>query len=213
MKTDPAATPPVIEYFYSAHSAFAWIGSARLQEIARAANRKIIHRPFDFMPVIAAANDGTYPVFSDARRQYFFGREIDRWAEFRGVQTIHTRPRWHDEPLTLPNGLIIAAQNTGLDVDALSHAILGAHWREDANINDPETLTLLAKSIGITTVDLVELSLSQDVQKQHSINTKEAVRRSVFGSPTYFLDGDMFYGQDHLEMLERALSRPFVRHS
>ena len=42
-------------------------------------------------------------------------------------------------------------------------------------------------------------------------NTEEAISRSVFGSPTYFADGDMFYGQDRLELLERALDRPYSR--
>tara|TARA_B100000586_G_C19954093_1_gene360881 strand:- start:130 stop:285 length:156 start_codon:yes stop_codon:yes gene_type:complete len=40
-------------------------------------------------------------------------------------------------------------------------------------------------------------------------NTKEAIDRSVFESPTYFVDGDMFYGQDHLELAERALVKHF----
>ena len=41
------------------------------------------------------------------------------------------------------------------------------------------------------------------------IYTQEAIDRSVFGSPSYFVDGDMFYGQDRLEMVERALDRPY----
>ncbi|MDE0808541.1 MAG: DsbA family protein, partial [Alphaproteobacteria bacterium] len=44
----------------------------------------------------------------------------------------------------------------------------------------------------------------------YEANTKEAIERSVFGSPTYVVDGDMFYGQDRLEMVERALSKPFT---
>jgi 2-hydroxychromene-2-carboxylate isomerase len=39
----------------------------------------------------------------------------------------------------------------------------------------------------------------------------EAIARGVFGSPTYVVDGDMFYGQDRLELVERALERPFAR--
>ena len=44
----------------------------------------------------------------------------------------------------------------------------------------------------------------------YTANTEEAIRRSVFGSPTYFVDGDMFYGQDRLELVERALKMPFA---
>ena len=43
-----------------------------------------------------------------------------------------------------------------------------------------------------------------------ALATEEAIRRSVFGSPTNFVDGDMFYGQDRLELVERALVKPFA---
>ncbi len=47
-----------IEYFYSAHSAFAYLGSARLMEIARAAGRHIVHKPVDLRRVVAEAGAG-----------------------------------------------------------------------------------------------------------------------------------------------------------
>ena len=48
-----------------------------------------------------------------------------------------------------------------------------------------------------------------EINAVYEANTDEAIERSVFGSPTYFVDGDMFYGQDHLELVERALERPY----
>ena len=57
---------------------------------------------------------------------------------------------------------------------------------------------------------LLDNALSPDVQRIYQANTEEAIQRSVFGSPTYFVDGDMFSGQDHLEMVERALQRPYA---
>ena len=50
---------------------------------------------------------------------------------------------------------------------------------------------------------------SPEVAAIYEANTAEAIERSVFGSPTYFVDGDMFYGQDHLELVARALKQPF----
>ena len=45
---------------------------------------------------------------------------------------------------------------------------------------------------------------------EHEANAAEAIERSVFGSPTYFVDGDMFYGQDRLEMVLRACGRAYA---
>ena len=72
-----------IEYFYSAHSAYAYLGSARFMEIARAANRRIAHRPMDLRKVVAVTGPGPTNSLTPNRRAYFSGREIERWAEFR----------------------------------------------------------------------------------------------------------------------------------
>jgi 2-hydroxychromene-2-carboxylate isomerase len=52
--------------------------------------------------------------------------------------------------------------------------------------------------------------LSNGVQAIYKANTQEAIDRSVFGSPTYFVGDDMFYGQDHLDLVERALVKPYA---
>ena len=65
-----------IEYFYSAHSAFAYLGSARLTVIARAAGRRIVHRPVDLNRVLEAAGSAPFSKRTPAQRAYFFGTEI-----------------------------------------------------------------------------------------------------------------------------------------
>ena len=57
---------------------------------------------------------------------------------------------------------------------------------------------------------LLAAALSPEIQAIHAANGAEAKARGVLGSPTYFVGGDMFYGQDRLEMLERALVKPFA---
>lgn len=199
--------PQKIEYFYSAHSAYAYLGAWELQRIADAAGAQIIHRPFDFAPVLQAAGSTRIGTRSPAHIDYFFGREMVRWAEWRGLSMVRHRPTYHDNPLALANGMIIAA---GDGADDLSRAILQAHWRDDADHADGATLKRLAEGVGLDGAALLDTAGSDAIQAQHIANTDEAIRRSVFGSPTYFVGGDMFYGQDRLMMVERALARPFA---
>ena len=199
-----------IEYFYSAHSAYAYLGSARFAEIARAANRRIAHKPMDLRKVVAVTGPGSTNGRTSERRRYFSGREIERWAEFRFAPVMQGFPAHHDKDMTLPNGMLIAGLLQGVNVDRLAHYILEAHWRDDADLADRETLTQLGKMSGVDPEPLLEAALSPEAQAVYASNTEEAINRSVFGSPTYFVDGDMFYGQDHLEMVERALQRPFA---
>ena len=196
-----------IEYFYSAHSAYAYLGAWVLERVASDLQARVIHRPFDFAPVMDAAGGKRFPERSAAHIDYFFGREMVRWAEWRGLPMIRHRPVHHDNPLALANGAIIAA---GADADILSRAILQAHWRDDADIADAATLQRLAEEVGIDGQALIDAAQSEKVKAQHAANTDEAKARSVFGSPTYFVGGDMFYGQDRLFMVERALSAPFA---
>jgi 2-hydroxychromene-2-carboxylate isomerase len=112
--------------------------------------------------------------------------------------------------MTLSNGMLIAGLLQGADIDRLAHCMLEAHWRDDADLADRETLIRLGRTGGVDPEPLLEAALSSEVQAVYATNTQEAIDRSVFGSPTYFVDGDMFYGQDHLEMVGRALERPFA---
>ncbi len=68
----------------------------------------------------------------------------------------------------------------------------------------------LAHGARIDPEPLLAAAMLEETQAIYESNTQEAIERSVFGSPTYFVNGDMFYGQDHLEMVERALLQPFA---
>jgi len=197
-----------LEYFYSAHSAFAYLGSATFMRIARDAGAEIIHRPMDLRKVVAAAKGPEFTAYSDAHMAYFFGVEIDRWAAERGVPVMGHNPTHHANDLTLSNCLLIAASEQGEQVDPLAHAILEAHWRDDADFDDEDTLAGLCRSVDMMPEPLLAAARSPDVQAIYERNTTEAIERSVFGAPTYFVDGEMFYGQDRLEFVERALLRP-----
>jgi hypothetical protein len=73
-----------------------------------------------------------------------------------------------------------------------------------------KTLATLSQKAGLDPVPLLDAALSPETQAVYEANTEEAIRRSVFGSPTYFVHGDMFYGQDRLELVERTLKQPFA---
>ena len=199
-----------IEYFYSAHSSFAYLGSARLMEIARAANRRIIHRPIDLSRVVEATGPGWSGDRTSFRCAYFFGRDKEHWSEFRSVPILDRRPTHHDNDMALPNGMLIAGLLQNIPIDRLAHGMLEAHWRDDADLANRETLAALGAQADLDPEPLLDAALSPETRAVYEANTEEAIRRSVFGSPTYFVDGDMFYGQDRLDLVERALVKPFA---
>src|SRR5690606_7803881 len=120
-----------------------------------------------------------------AHKDYFFGREMERWAEERGVKLMPHFPRHHGRDITLPNCLLLAAIASEADIDALAHRLLEAHWVEDADLADDKTLARLAGELDMDGEALLALANSHKVLAQYEANTQEAIARSVFGSPTY----------------------------
>ena len=198
-----------IEYFYSAHSAFAYLGSKRFMEIAEAGERTITHKPYDLTRGIAGVGSAPTRDRPQNHRAYYFRREIDRWAEHRNAPVMDGYQQHHWNDMTLANGMLIAATLQNANIDSLAHAMLEGHWLNDPNLANKETLEAVATSVNVDPLPLLDAALSREVAKIYERNTQEAIKRSVFGSPTYFVDGDMFYGQDHLEMVERALRQPY----
>ena len=202
---------PVIEYFYAAHSAYAYLGSAKLMEIAREAGAVIEHRPMDLRKVVPASGSIPTGKRTTAHRAYFFGREIQRWSEERNAPVVSGMPTHHWNDIELPNCFLIAAMEQGHNIDALAHRFLEAHWRDDADLADAGTLVRLAGECSLDGEAILKDARSDSAKALYEQYTDEAINRSVFGSPTYFVDGDMFYGQDRLEMVAKALKQPYRR--
>ena len=199
-----------IEYFYSAHSAFAYLGSKHFQAIVKKAGRKIVHRPYNLDRVVETVGAGAFSQRSQAHLEYYFGREIKRWSEYRDAPVVDGIPTHHFNDTAMANCALIAASEAGDDVDALAHTYLEAHWRDDADLADKTTIARLAEGIGLDPEALFASAATDEIKQLYEQNTVTAIERNVFGSPTYFVDGDMFYGQDRLELVERAIQQPFL---
>lgn len=202
-------TKNVIEYFYSTHSAYAYLGAKRLYEICRANGCTLIHRPIELSPVVKHSGGQSFAGRTQAHVDYFFGRELERWAAYRDLPMVDFRPTYHDNALHLSSGMLIAAEQMGMNINALSFALLQAHWRDDIDLMSEADLTKAAQSVDIDAAPLLTRAMTPEVQAVLEANTQEAKDRSLFGSPSYVLDGDLYYGQDHLELMEHALTTPY----
>ena len=198
-----------IEYFYSAHSTFAYLGSRRFMGIAAASGRKIVHKPYYLNRAIVGVGSVPTRKRPQNHRAYYFRRQIDRWAEHREAPVMEGYPTEHWANMTLANCMLIAAARADADANSLAHLMLQGHWRDNADLSDRDTLVALAWGVDVDPDPLLTAAETPEINAVYEANTDEAIERSVLGSPTYFVDGDMFYGQGHLELVERALQRPY----
>ena len=100
-----------IDYLYSAYSAYAYIGHGAFLQIAREANRPVIHRPFDLMKCLNAIGYHPLEERTEASLTYQFSRQRDRWSEFRNVPMPKATPSTHDNGAEIANLVLLAAFN------------------------------------------------------------------------------------------------------
>ena len=88
----------------------------------------------------------------------------------------------------------------------LTFALLRGVWEQERNIGDVETLKTIANEQGLKGAALMELANSSEIQAQYAGYTQEATDRQVFGAPSFVIDGEIFWGQDRLDFVERKLA-------
>ena len=194
---------PSIQYWLSTASPWTWLGSARFAELARHSGATVEVLPVDLSAVFASTGGTPFPQRSEARRSYR-QLELSRWSRRLGVP-ITLEPRHYPVDRGPSSRLLIAARNAGLDALNLSHVVLRAIWADNEDIADWATLERLTDSCGQNGRALVRAALQPGVERQYLDNTRHAIEAQVFGSPTFIVDGERFWGQDRLDFLGERL--------
>ena len=195
-----------IEYFYGLPSPFAYLGSARLQSIAKKHNVEIIEKPCDLVGGIFTKTGGLPVPQRSPQRQKFRLDELSRWSDFLNIK-INIKPKFFPPKNPhLPSKYIIAANLLGVKI-VFGHELLKQAWSEEKDIADEKNIEIASNIFELNFKELSELAKSDKVAEIYQNNTEEAVAKNVFGSPTYLFNNELFFGQDRLEFLERALSK------
>lgn len=200
-----------ITVFYSVRGSFAYLGQQEIARLARQYGRPLLHKPM-LLSIVVPETGGIWFTDRHPARVRHAWDDFQRWAAWRNVPVVPEDPKNHYGPMELPSGLVVAAQksvNAGGkgDLDRLAFEILAALWRDDRDIADPAVLDELAGTCGFDGPALREVALGDEAQSEVVANSREAVDLGVIGSPSYLVEGELFYGQDRLHFVEAALKR------
>ncbi|HEX5341005.1 MAG TPA: 2-hydroxychromene-2-carboxylate isomerase [Duganella sp.] len=195
------------QYFFAAHSPWAYLGHERLTAMARKHGVQIEVKPCDLGKVFGVS--GGLPLAKRApQRQAYRLVELARWSEYLGIP-LKPQPVFFPVSPDLANKMIVAARLAhGTEVAlTLAGAIMRGLWAEDRNIADEATLVQVAATAGMDGAALLAAAQTASVLAEYESNTDDANAANVFGSPWYVLDGEGFWGQDRLDFLERAMQK------
>ncbi len=193
-----------IDYFFSLASPWSFLGHDRLMAIARRTGAEVVFHPVALGPVFAET--GGLPLAKRApARQRLRLVELQRWRLKLGLD-FHIQPQHWPFDASLADRLVIAALTDGHSVEALLPRLFSGVWQKQENLADPAVLAGLADAVGLPGAALMARADAADVVAAYANNHALALESDVFGAPSYVLNGEVFWGQDRLELLEDALS-------
>lgn len=193
-----------IDYYFTPVSPWAYLGSLRFIEIVKRRGASVRVMPVDLGKVFATS--GGLPLAKrPPQRQAYRLMELKRWRDFLDMPLV-LQPRTFPVDAGLASRLIIAAREAGQDTLFFSHLLGRAIWAEERNIADPDILEEIVTEAGLDPAPLFRAADGDAVKAAMQADTDRAIAANVFGAPTYVIDGELFWGQDRLDFVERALA-------
>jgi 2-hydroxychromene-2-carboxylate isomerase len=196
-----------VDYFLAPQSPWTYLGHERLAAIARAANATVRVRPMDLGGQVFPVSGGLPLGQRAPQRRAYRLVELRRFAHWLDVP-LNLEPAFFPVAGDPAARLIIAVREQDGDAAAMSlaGAVLRAVWAEQRNIAEPATLATLLAGCGLP-LSRLDDSQAASVEAAYRADTRAAIDAGVFGAPSYVIEGEIFWGQDRLDFVERRLAR------
>ena len=195
-----------VDYYFAPQSPWAYLGHQRFQQILDAAGASVRVMPIDLGGKVFPISGGLPLGQRAPQRQAYRLTELARFSKWLGAP-LHLKPTYFPVGGDDAAKLIIAVDMAAgaKAAMAITGAILSAVWAQQRNIADEKTLAELLKVQNLP-ASCLEQAYSQAVQMRYESYTQMAIDAGVFGAPSYVVDGEIFWGQDRLDFVERALT-------
>lgn len=191
-----------IDYFFATMSPYCYLAGTRLEEIAARHGATVNYKPLAILALLPRTGGQALADRHESRRAYRL-QELRRQAAKWGMP-LNLKPAHFPANAAPSCYAIIAAAATGGNVGPLVHAFCRAVWAEDRDISDDAVVRDILSAHGFDP-KLADSGMLAGAET-YAANLEEAVARGVFGTPTYLVGDEMFWGQDRLEDLDLYLA-------
>ena len=194
-----------VDYYFAPQSPWAYLGHQRLADLVQRTGAAVRVMPIDLGGKVFPISGGLPLGQRAPQRQAYRLMELQRFSQHLKVP-LNLKPRYFPVGGDDSARLIIAADlaQGAQAAMKIAGAILAACWAQERNMADDKVLAELLSEQGLP-AKWMEASHSQAVQERYETYTQAAIDAGVFGAPSYVVDGEIFWGQDRLDFVERAL--------
>ena len=191
-----------VEFFFDVGSPAAYLAWTQIPKIAAAAGARVDYKPMLLGGVFQATANKS-PMEVPAKGSYMV-KDLERFAKRYEVPFNHN-PHFPINTLTLMRGAAGLQMRDAAKLIPYGDAVYKAIWVDGKNMNDPATVGAVLQAAGFEPMALLAMTAEPEVKDRLKSVTQDAVSRGVFGAPTFFVDGQMYWGQDRLDFVQQAL--------
>jgi 2-hydroxychromene-2-carboxylate isomerase len=192
-----------VEFLFDVGSPYSYLAYKQLPKIVAAKGAQILWTPV-LLGGIFQATGNRSPAEIPAKGLYS-NIDLQRWAKHFGV-TIAMNPNFPINTLQLMRGAVGMQLRSEAEFHAYLEAVFSAMFEKPKNMGQPDVVASVLTAAGIDPALFVALTNDPAVKDALKKNTSDAVQRGVFGAPTFFVNGEMYWGQDRLHFVEAALN-------
>jgi len=189
-----------VEFFFDVGSPASYLAWTQLEGIAQRTNAKIIWRPMLLGAVFQATGNAS-PASVPAKGPYML-KDLQRFSNIYGVP-FNFNPFFPLNTMHLMRGATAYLEEP--EFQTYLAAIFNALWSEKLNMESPEVVAEVLTKAGIDVTDFMARISETEAKARLKATTEEAVARGVFGAPSFFVNDELFFGQDRLSFVEAAL--------
>jgi 2-hydroxychromene-2-carboxylate isomerase len=188
-----------VDVYFDFVSPYPWLASHQLSELRGPLAK------FCFVPVLFAAlldhHSNMGPAEIPAKRRYTI-QDTQRWAVHLGLK--FTSPPAHPFNPLKPLRVTSAIDNDDLR-EVLAAGLLDAAWSEGRDITSDSVISQIADGIGFNGQELLAKARTNEIKERLRRQTERAIQVGVFGVPSFVVDGEIFWGNDRLPLLNEYL--------
>ena len=198
--------PKKLEFFYDCSSPWTYLAFSKIEEVAARHDAELIWRPILVGGLFNTVNPSVYesrakPVPVKAK---YYVKDLRDWAQFYGLKM--------GNPSVFPVNSVKAMRgafvaNEHRIIAQYSRRVFESYWGDDRDISQDDVLREIMREVGLDEKEFFTKITSDEYKAKLRENTEELIARGGFGSPTMFVEGSMFFGNDRLPLVENALSR------
>ena len=191
-----------LEFYFDVGSPAAYLAWSQMPRIAAQTGASIEYKPMLLGGVFQATGNKS-PMEVPVKGRYVM-TDLQRYAQRYDVQFSHN-------PFFPINTLTLMRMATGLQMQDAPRMVsfvdtaYRAIWVEGKNMNDPGVVAGVLQAAGFDAAAMAAFAADPQVKDRLKAVTQEAVARGAFGAPTFFVNGQMYWGQDRLDFVQQAL--------